>query len=477
MSHDSYGKWTVLEEIDRGGNCIVYKCKSSDGEIGALKRLKGYHFDRTNDDAESERRARRVQRFLDEVTFLIHHNGRRGVVDLRDHYLPSAPSKSDEPWIVMPLGRSLSKVRYDTDLSLEDVVKIFCELAQSLAGLHRDGISHRDIKPDNILLINNEAHFGDFGLVDFAEKRAVTIETEILGPLFYVAPELMYPKTEADFSAADVYSFAKSLWVVATGQTYPPPGEQRIGVDGLRLSSYLNHRRAAHLDTLIDRCTRHSPVERMSSEKVASELEAWLTGTEIHVGPVREVADIMRTMAGSVAAARTSREEQTSRKALALAMLEEIADAIAPVARALNEAGFEDSSGKALPTTVVFGEGISLWESYLHPNLLLPERDGDEWYGGAGTLSQFINLKGTAILSTGVRIVVSSSGLMRAHGAIICVPAGNAAPDILWSRGGIPSETGSAIARKEVAQLVRLMIEALPSATLRFVEAVKALGS
>ena len=58
---------------------------------------------------------------------------------------------------------------------------------------------------------------------------------------------------------ADVYSPAKTLWVLLSRQSYPLPREQRREVEGLRISSYVVLRNGAALDQLIDNCTRNDP--------------------------------------------------------------------------------------------------------------------------------------------------------------------------------------------------------------------------
>lgn len=117
---------------------------------------------------------------------------------------------------------------------------------------------------------------GDFGLVDFPDKQALTTETGVLGPIFYVAPEMMGNAADLPAGPADVYSLAKTLWVLASGRRYPLPGEQRIDTPALRLSSYCPHARASNLDLLIQRATSCEPSRRPTMKELADELSAWL---------------------------------------------------------------------------------------------------------------------------------------------------------------------------------------------------------
>jgi serine/threonine protein kinase len=77
------------------------------------------------------------------------------------------------------------------DLKLDEAVGICISLATTLAAMHARGHSHRDLKPGNILRLNDDWCLGDFGLADFPDKAAVTKEGEKLGPQNYMAPEML----------------------------------------------------------------------------------------------------------------------------------------------------------------------------------------------------------------------------------------------------------------------------------------------
>ena len=80
--------------------------------------------------------------------------------------------------------------------------------------------------------------------------------------MYYIAPEMLNSPDTADGKPADIYSLAKTVWVLLSGQTYPPPGEQRASVEGLRISSYVDLECGSKLDDLLEECTRHDPNER-----------------------------------------------------------------------------------------------------------------------------------------------------------------------------------------------------------------------
>lgn len=157
----------------------------------------------------------------------------------------------------------------------------------------------RDIKPDNLFILSKRAVIGDFGLVSYPEKCSVTASGERLGPLFYVAPELLGNTIETiDFRPGDVYSLAKTLWVLATGQRYPLPGTLDSTERACRLSSFVEHERAVILDVLLESSTAVDPVKRPSSKLFAHELRAWIENKTVTIGalnvPIETAVEIQQ---------------------------------------------------------------------------------------------------------------------------------------------------------------------------------------
>jgi hypothetical protein len=100
--------------------------------------------------------------------------------------------------------------------------------------------------------------------------------SSLLGPLYFMPPEMISNPKEAQGAPADVYMLAKTLWVLATGQTYPPPGEQRTDIPQATMAHYIQHSRIGVLDRLIENATRHDPERRPNMPDFARELRTWL---------------------------------------------------------------------------------------------------------------------------------------------------------------------------------------------------------
>lgn len=156
-------------------------------------------------------------------------------------------------WFAMELGTALNP---NEQPPLDIVVQLCVDLSQTLSAMHARGYSHRDIKPDNVLNIEGKWYVADFGLVDFPEKTPLTAAGEKLGPMFYIAPEMLNKAAESDGKAADVYSLGKLMWKMASGQRYPLPGTQSTTELALRLSTYVHHAGAHSLDQLLEAMTQ-----------------------------------------------------------------------------------------------------------------------------------------------------------------------------------------------------------------------------
>jgi hypothetical protein len=133
---------------------------------------------------------------------------------------------------------------------------------------------------DNLFRHCDRWTVGDFGLVDYPDKESLTDTGERLGPYHYLAPEMLTEANRADGRRADVFSLGKTLWVLATGQRVPPPGELRADNNQMNIQAYQAAPRVHQLDSLIERATRHDAATRPTMSEFAAELRAWLTAPQ-----------------------------------------------------------------------------------------------------------------------------------------------------------------------------------------------------
>lgn len=269
-----FGRWELIEQIGSGGNGVVWKAKNQEGRLGAIKFLRRQRkFD-----------VQRHQRFKDEVQTMQACADIPGVLPLLDFSIPDTPRPEEVAWLVSAYATPLAQ-RLPDDESLESVVGLCASLAETLHLMHERDYSHRDIKPENIFWYESGWCLGDFGIADFPDKDALTKEGEKLGPLYYIAPEMLNDASHSDGSYADVYSLAKLLWKLATGQRYPMPGIQSANEPSLTISAYVRKPLAHTLDRLLEAATQVDPRRRPRMKDFARALLQWLEPPPNPIGP------------------------------------------------------------------------------------------------------------------------------------------------------------------------------------------------
>jgi CHASE2 domain-containing sensor protein len=112
------------------------------------------------------------------------------------------------------IPRDLARMRAGTPslrLPVRECVRIGCALAEALEFLHNQGLTHRDIKPQNIIFVNNNPKLADVGLV--ADIMAPGKERTYVGTPGYMPPPPESPGT----AQADIYGLGMVLYVIRTG--------------------------------------------------------------------------------------------------------------------------------------------------------------------------------------------------------------------------------------------------------------------
>ena len=273
-------KYTIVSNLGEGGNGCVYKVKDSDGHTYALKEL-----------ASDKRSAEKKERFCEEIRILKKLHGTIGIIPIID-------SSLDEYWYTMPVAtpasdhiRSLSTdslCNTDIKLKVQAVMDVARELSGTLNSLHRSGISHRDIKPENILFYNGSYCFGDFGLVsDPDENASLTKMDRGLGAMSTMAPEMRRNPKDADGRKSDVYSFAKTLWILLTNSKlgFDGPYDTNDQVIGLRWQKENNRyllrtQHLVELEDLLVRATQNSPDDRPDIDEFQKDILDWIKVSE-----------------------------------------------------------------------------------------------------------------------------------------------------------------------------------------------------
>jgi len=188
------------------------------------------------------------------------------------------PGRQTRLYTVMPLyqGELLeTRLARSPRIGLEEGRNIAIRLARAIAALHRAGIIHRDIKPDNVILEGD----GGLKLIDLGVVRVPGLEEfpaeEIPGTLAYMAPEMA--EGEAGNEATDIYALGVTLFRAFTGE-YPyanaeamsPPRRGRP-----QSFSTLRPDLPAWLDSALGRAVAADPAQRLHDMgEFAAEMEA-----------------------------------------------------------------------------------------------------------------------------------------------------------------------------------------------------------
>ncbi|MNB83274.1 Serine/threonine-protein kinase PknL [compost metagenome] len=264
------GGHTIIEHLGSGGNADVFKVMNRHEQHVAMKLL----------IVTKSRFEKKYARFKDEIKVVKkYHNVIPGIIPVLDMYLPDEPNSNDRPWYTMPIAEPLSKHSQRLE-NIDEVIKCVHDLSKVLIMLHEKEIVHRDIKPSNIYYYNNAWAFGDFGLVDYPEKLDLTEKGESVGPKNTIAPEMKRDAINADGKPADVYSLAKTLWILLAKEKDGFEGQYSHKIAAFNIDRRINidryrRRFTVTLHELIEKSTSNVPNERPNATEFFNVLSEW----------------------------------------------------------------------------------------------------------------------------------------------------------------------------------------------------------
>jgi len=213
-----FGPYEIQSPLGAGGMGEVYRARDTRlNRTVAIKVLPVHLADRPELRERFEREARSIASLNHPHICTLHDVGREGGTD----------------YLVMEYleGETLAARLAKGPLPLEQVLQYATEIADALDKAHRKGVTHRDLKPGNIMLTKSGTKLLDFGLAKLQQEMApanaqmsqlptmndpLTAQGTIVGTLQYMAPEQLEGK-EAD-ARTDIFAFGTVAYEMATGR-------------------------------------------------------------------------------------------------------------------------------------------------------------------------------------------------------------------------------------------------------------------
>ena len=213
------GPYEILSAIGAGGMGEVYKARDTRlDRIVAIKVLPAHLADRADLRERFDREAKTIASLNHPHICTLYDTGHQDGIDfLVMEYLE---------------GETLAQRLQKGALPIQQVLQYAIEISDALDKAHRKGITHRDLKPGNIMLTKSGTKLLDFGLAKLQQEAApatplsqlptlaepVTAQGMILGTLQYMAPEQVEGKTDEIDARTDIFAFGAVIYEMATGK-------------------------------------------------------------------------------------------------------------------------------------------------------------------------------------------------------------------------------------------------------------------
>ena len=226
------GRYRLERVLGVGGYGITYR--GMDVRLERLVAVKEYYpsfcasrfADRTNEircnDGMMEAYNKGIVRFLDEAKTLVQLSNVPGVVRVNDFF-----QENNTAYLVMDFldGKNLKQMAdgFDGRIPAEILIPVISPVISALKQVHEKGMIHRDISPDNIMMLED----GSVRLIDFGNARDTTDNKSMTLAMKqgFAAPEQYRSKGQGTWT--DVYGICATMYYCLTGKL-PPQAMERL---------------------------------------------------------------------------------------------------------------------------------------------------------------------------------------------------------------------------------------------------------
>jgi len=275
MRTSRVAKYEIIDEIGHGGMATVYRAR--DTRLDRMVALKVMH-----PHLQGAKEARtRFAREAVTIARLKHPN----ILEIYDY----SGEEGDTHYIATELltGPTLKQlVDEHPDMPAEIAACLAILIARALSAAHTEGVIHRDVKPENVMMHDNRAvKLTDFGIAQLVDVQGMTTTGQVLGSPAHMAPEQIEGK-DCD-ARSDIFSLGTVLYLLATGQL-PFQGRNAHQVlkqimDGqYRDPLMVKPQIGGRLRNIIVRCLKVDPAQRYATAKeVEDDLMAFVRAAGI----------------------------------------------------------------------------------------------------------------------------------------------------------------------------------------------------
>src|SRR5258707_4503996 len=279
------GPYEILTSIGAGGMGEVYRARDTRlDRIVAIKVLPTHLADRSELRERFEREARTIASLNHPHICTLFDIGQQDGID----------------YLVMEYleGETLAQRLLKGSLPLEQVLQYAIEISDALDKAHRKGVTHRDLKPGNIMLTKSGTKLLYFGLAKLKQEIVpanvqlsqlptandpLTAQGMIVGTLQYMAPEQLEGK-EVD-ARTDIFAFGAAVYEMATSNR-AFEGKSQASLIAAILEreppamSSLQPMTPFALDRLVRKCLRKDPDDRWQSAREITDELKWIAESD-----------------------------------------------------------------------------------------------------------------------------------------------------------------------------------------------------